>query len=39
MSRDKRLITQDELEELDSVEKRFEYLDLERKSQDVNRKT
>jgi hypothetical protein len=38
MSRDKRLITQDELEELDSLEKRFEYLDLEEKAQDVNRK-
>jgi hypothetical protein len=38
MSGDKRLITQDELEELDSLEKRFEYLDLEEKAQDVNRK-
>ena len=37
-SGDKRLITQDELEELDSLEKRFEYLDLEEKAQDVNRK-
>jgi hypothetical protein len=38
MSGDKRLITQDEVDELDSLEKRFEYLDLEEKAQDVNRK-
>jgi hypothetical protein len=38
MSGDRRLITGDELDELDSLEKRFEYLDLEDKAQNISRK-
>jgi hypothetical protein len=36
--KDFRLFGEDEIDELDSLEKRFEYLDLEEKAQDVNRK-
>jgi hypothetical protein len=36
--KDFRLLGEDEIDELDSLEKRFEYLDLEEKAQDVNRK-
>ena len=38
MSGDKKLITPDEIEELSDLEKRFEYLDLEEKAQNVNKK-
>jgi hypothetical protein len=38
MSGDSRLISRDELDELDSLEKRFEYLDLEDKAQNISRK-
>jgi len=38
MSGDRRLITGDELDELNSLEKRFEYLDLEDKAQNISRK-
>ena len=38
MSGDSRLISRDELDELDSLEKRFEYLDLEEKAQNLDRK-
>lgn len=38
MSGDSRLISRDELDELDSLEKRFEYLDLEDKAQNLSRK-
>ena len=36
--KDFRLFGEDEIDELDSLEKRFEYLDIEEKAQDVNRK-
>jgi hypothetical protein len=36
--KDFRLFGEDEIDELDSLEKRFEYFDLEEKAQDVNRK-
>lgn len=38
MSGDSRLISRDELYELDELEKRFEYLDLEDKAQNLSRK-
>ena len=38
MSGDKKLITPDEIEELSDLEKRFEYLDLQQKAQNVDKK-
>jgi hypothetical protein len=38
MTRDFRLFGEDELDELDSLEKRFEYLDLEDKAQNISKK-
>ena len=38
ISGDKKLITPDEIEELSDLEKRFEYLDLQQKAQNVDKK-